>query len=311
MKSETVYVGVDVSKHTLDVDWYEGKVLQIGNTKAGINGLARRIAAAPVHIVVCCESTGAYEKLLLGTLAEAGCSVAYVNATRVRHYAKSRGILAKTDRIDAKVISAFARSVPPRLMAEPREWQQEAKALLTRREELVDMRRREQSRLDPVPPTQVGKLIRQHIRVLSRYIETIEDELRELRSRHPELSEKFSRLVAVKSFGDTIAMSLLAYMPELGSVSGNQAAALAGLAPYNNDSGLHEGRRSIRGGRGRIRNVLYMGAIVAIRHNPVLKSYYEHLKERGKPSKVALTAVMRKMVVLANRLMADPDFQLS
>jgi len=311
MKSQFVYVGVDVSKDSLDVDWLDSGVYRIGNTRNEIRKLAERIAKASVPVVVCCESTGGYERRLCEGLTASGCNVAYVNAARVRHYAKSKGILAKTDRIDAKVITEFAQSAQPRLLEETEAWLPEVKALMVRREELVDMRKAEQSRLDPKPIAEIALHIKQHIRQLERLIRSVEEKLLELRTAHTDLAGKYVRLTAVKSIGEITALSLLAYLPELGRVSGNQAAALAGLAPYNDDSGTKKGVRRIRGGRARIRRVLYMGALSAIRYNPILSAYYQQLKSRGKPSKVALTAVMRKLVLLANRLLADPDFQLT
>jgi transposase len=311
MKYETVHVGIDVSKEHLDITSFDTQLRRIKNTSSAISGLIRRIKAQPGDVFVCCEATGGYERLLCSMLLHADIKVACVNPSRVRDFAKSRGILAKTDKIDARVLSAFAESNPPRLLTAAPSWQPKAKALLIRREELMDMRKQEKSRLDPAPLPESATFIKRHIKILDRHIKAVEDRLAQLLKEHSDFHDRFRRLVAVKAIGTISAMSLLAYLPELGSVTDNQAAALAGLAPYNKDSGNQKGHRMVQGGRPRIRRALYMSAITGSFHNPVFMELYQRLTNRGKPAKVALTAVMRKMVVLANRLMAEPDFQIS
>lgn len=311
MKREKGHVGIDVSKEYLDITPFDRGHRRIRNTSSAISGLIRRIKAHPGDLIVCCEATGGYERLLCSMLLHAGIKVACVNPSRVRDFAKSRGILAKTDKIDAQVLSAFAESNPPRLLATAPSWQPKAKALLIRREELIEMRQQEKSRLDPAPLPESSTFIKRHIKILDRHIKVVEDRLERLLKEHSDFHGKFRRLVAVKAIGRISAMSLLAYLPELGSVTDNQAAALAGLAPYNKDSGNQKGHRMVQAGRPRIRRALYMSAMTGSFHNPFFMELYQRLTNRGKPAKVALTAVMRKMVVLANRLMADPDFQIS
>ena len=311
MKRETVHVGIDVSKAHLDISPFDTGFRRIKNTSSAISGLVRRVKALPDDVIICCEATGGYERLLCSVLLHADIKVACVNPSRVRDFAKSRGILAKTDKIDARVLSAFAESNSPRLLAAVPSWQPKAKALLIRREELMDMRKQEKSRLDPIPLPESATFIKRHIKILDRHIKAVEDRLAQLLKEHSDFHDKFCRLIEVKAIGTISAMSLLAYLPELGSVTDNQAAALAGLAPYNKDSGFQKGHRMVQGGRPRIRRVLYMSAMTGSFHNPVFMEIYQRLIRRGKPAKVALTAIMRKMVVLANRLMADPDFQLS
>lgn len=311
MNQKTVHVGIDVSKAILDVDPFDKKPSRVKNTSSGISNLIRRIKAHPGRIIVCCEASGGYEKLLCAMLPASGIELACVNARRVRSFAESRGILAKTDAIDARVLSAFSESNKPRIIASVPIWQEEMKALLVRREELIAIRKAEKSRLDPMPHPVVADMVKEHIQMLSCCIRDIENALRKLVKKHGDLAAKVKRLTAVHSFGLIAATSLLAYIPELGSVTDNQAAALAGLAPYNRDSGTKKGKRVVHGGRSRIRRALYMPAVGASHRNHVFKEVYERLESKGKPGKVALTAVMRKMVVLANRLMADPTFQIS
>jgi transposase len=311
MKKKTVYIGIDVSKPNLDVSDFDPKPSRIKNTNAGIAGLIRRIKSLSAEAIVCCEATGGYEQLLCSMLMAEGIKVALANPARVRHFAKSKGILAKTDKIDAEVIAEFSRQNSPRLLCERPKWLDELKALLVRREELINMKKQERSRLEHAGCRTVTMEIKRHISLLSRRIVTLERAMDDLVGKHAELKWKYSRLTEVKSLGKISALSLISFLPELGSISGNQAAALAGVAPFNKDSGNHKGLRMIQGGRSRIRRTLYMAAVIGSFSNPFFKEIYQRLTGKGKPAKVAITAVMRKMIVLANRLLADPDFQLS
>jgi transposase len=247
MKYETVHVGIDVSKESLDISPFDTGPKHIKNTSSAISGLVRRIKVLPGDVMICCEATGGYERLLCAVLLHADIDVACVNPSRVRDFAKSRGILAKTDKIDARVISAFAESNSPRLLAVGSSWQPKAKALLIRREELMNMRKQEKSRLDPAPLPESATFIKRHIKILDRHIKAVEERLAQLLKEHSDFQEKFRRLIAVNSIGTISAMSLLAYLPELGSVTDNQAAALAGLAPYNKDSGKMKGQGVVLG----------------------------------------------------------------
>lgn len=311
MNKPVVHVGIDVSKSMLDVDPFDGEDTRVANTKAGIRKLVKRIKSFAQPVAVCCESSGGYEKLLVSMMLEAGVAIARVNAKRVRDYARSQGILAKTDAMDAHVISLYSQASSPRLLCAPPAWLAGLQGLLTRRSDLLGMIKQEKNRLHPAPDREVVVLIRAHIKAMARQVERIEDLLRSLVKEHRELEWGYRRLTAVKSIGTISALSLLAYIPELGSVSGNEAVALAGLAPYNRDSGTMKGKRVIQGGRARARPPLYMAAVNAKTNNPAWAEMYNRLVERGKPHKVALTAIMRKMVMLANRLLADPGFQIS
>lgn len=311
MKSQPVHLGIDVSKHSLELSPFDRGMPVVRNSVTGINQLIKRIRKSRHRIVVCCEATGSYEKLLCAMLLNAGIEVACANPARVRYFALSKGILAKTDPIDAKTLAGYSAERTPRLLKQLPSWQSEVSGLLKRRTDLKQIKTSESSRLDPVPHPESARLISRHIKQLERYITEIETKLCELIAAHAELKAKVSRLMEVKSFGQITALSLIAYLPELGHISGKQASALAGLAPYARDSGTHSGRRSIRAGRSNIRKALYMPAVCARSHNPVLKAYHRNLIDQGKPEKVALTALMRKMVVLANRILSDPDFNIS
>jgi len=308
MLNEYVYIGIDVAKATLELSPFGKGKTSIENTRAGIASLLRRAQKADTPVMLCCEATGGYEKLLIRMALEQDVPIALLNAKAVRDFAKSKGILAKTDRIDALVIKGFAQQNSPRLIESPTQWQEELKALVSRREALILMREAERNRLDPIPEKSVVKSIRRLQKHLDKEVKSIEEAVEELIANHPALKKIMKRLQQVKSIGPKTAQTLIAVLPELGKATDKQIVALAGLAPYTNESGTYRGLRRIQGGRAQARRVLYMAALVAIVHNPILKEFYWRLKERGKPSKVALTAVMRKLVVLANRIMSDPDF---
>lgn len=309
MSEPVVHVGIDVSKHTLVIDPFDGKKSTLPNTSRAIQELIERIENHPQPITICCEATGGYERLLVAALIAARIAVAVINPKRVRDFARSQGILAKTDGIDAAVISAFGRQNQPRTHGPVKAAVAQLQPLLVRRDELLEMIQQEQSRLDPPPPKPVATMIRSHLRSLQLQLKRVEKTLQEIAGSDPELRLALARLCRVKSIGTISALYLLGLVPELGSISDNQAAALTGLAPFNNDSGMMRGKRSTWGGRARVRRVLYMCAVCASHANPVLRDFYQRLLARGKPPKVALTAVMRKLVVLANRIMADPSFQ--
>ena len=311
MNDQTVYLGVDVSKDVLDVDSFDSKESRIPNSKAGIRQLVKRIKRVNQNITVCCESTGGRETLLCDMLLAAGIDVAKVDPKRVRDFAKSKKILAKTDKLDAKVISMFSADNPPRLYELPPRWRVELTALINRRAVLVTMRKDEKLRLNTAENTIEAPSIGNNIRTLTSQIEQIEEQLAELKTKTPELQQRCDRLEQIKSIGSISALALISTMPELGTIGDGQAAALAGLAPYNRDSGQYCGQRHIHGGRVEVRSALYMCAMSARRSNPILKAFYDRLIAAGKKKKVALIAVARKLIVLANRLLADPEFQLS
>lgn len=308
MSESYVYIGIDVAKATLEVSPFGKGKTSIYNTRSGISSLFRRIRNAKEPIMLCCEATGGYEKLIIAMALEAKIPIALLHAKAVRDFAKSKGILAKTDRIDALIIRSFAEQNLPRKLDPSPKWQAELKSLIDRREGLILMQNAERNRLDPKPHKAIIQSIARIQKQLAKEIKYIEQALEKLIQSAPELLYSLKRLQQVKSIGTNTSQTLIATMPELGKVGDKQIVALAGLAPYSQDSGAFKGVRRIQGGRSQVRRVLYMAALVAIRHNPILMTFYNRLKERGKPSKVALTAVMRKLIILANRIMKDPDF---
>lgn len=311
MNQVPVHVGIDVAKNELEVDAFDQKAPSVPNTSRGISSLVRRIKAFGQPVVLCCEASGGYEKMLINRMLQEGIPIALVNALWVKHFALSRGLLAKTDRIDAKTLSAYSVQNNPRLAEKPPVWMERLRSLLTRKEELTNMIKQETCRLNTYQDSQIARLIRTHIRSLRRQVDTLKREIRDLEKIHAELKVMRLRYSQVQSIGEDIAYHFIAFMPELGLISDKQAAALVGVAPYNDDSGKKAGVRMIKRGRKRVRDKLYMGAVSAITCNPTLKETYQRLVSAGKKPKVALVAVMRKQVVLLNRMAADPDFQLS
>lgn len=308
MTGPSVHIGVDVSKHILELSGFDRGAPQVPNTAAGIRRLIKRIKRLEPEVRVCCEATGGYEAALCTALLEAGVPIARINPGRSREYAKSRGQLAKTDRLDAMVLAAFSTERNPRLLEPPAPWRAELKALCVRRHTLVKMSVQEQNRLDPLPPAVVAKGIRAHIRHIKGRINKIEEAILKMRKSEQEIHALCTRLELIQGIGPITSVNLVALLPELGQLGGNEIVALAGLAPYNDDSAKHSGPRCIQGGRARVRASLYMGALSATLHNPVLSVFYNRLIAAGKAPKVAITAVMRKLIRLANRVVADPDF---
>ena len=308
MNDQPVYIGIDVAKDSLQPSPFDQQTESIPNTLKQINRLFERVRALDRPVLLCCEATGGYEKKLVSMALAEEIPIALINAKRVRDFARSKGILAKTDRIDAKVICEFARQNKPQPLRAKATWAEPLRDLVQRRKTLVEDRKDEKNRLEHPADRKVVRSIKAHIRFLDRQIAAIEKDLAELINEHPELHRSYERLQLVKGLGANCAQVLLATVPELGSLSSSQVAALVGVAPFNQDSGYMRGKRTIRGGRNQARHVLYMAALTAITHNQQLRPFYQRLRANGKPAKVALTAVMRKLAILANRIIADPDF---
>jgi transposase len=308
MNPTHVNIGIDVAKQSLTAAFPNAKTQDVQNTKAGIAALIKKAKALGPDARLCCEATGGYEQSLVEACHAAGLPVAIANARHVRDFAKGKGLLAKTDAIDARIIARFADENNPRIHTPPPEWVTRLRALTDRRANLTADLTREQNRLGTERDAWVAGDIRLHIRQLKKHIQNLEKEIASLRAANPEFDAKASRLEQVKGIGETTACALLGCVPELGAVNGNEASALVGVAPYNNDSGAFRGQRHIRGGRAQVRRVLWMAAMVAIRFNPILKAFYARLTGRGKPHKVALIAVLRKLVRLANKIIANPAF---
>lgn len=310
MSEAILYVGADVAKDSIVWD-FNGEILSLPNSVAGCRkAFARLPDIGPlVHIV--CEPTGGYERTLLRAAAKQGQPICFVNAWRVRQHAKASGLLAKTDILDARVLSDYGRMHRPVIRVEPSSSQRQLSELVLRRGQIQDIRQAELNRMAMVDNRILRRSIQALIRTLDRQLTFLEKEMESVLSSLPDGTATVKRLCQVKGIGWLTACSIMALMPELGTLNDQQAAALAGLAPFNADSGTFKGHRHIQGGRSSVRKALYMAALAASRHNPILKAIYLRLRLHGKPSKVALTAIMRKLIILLNRLIKYPNFSLA
>jgi len=300
--NEKRVAGIDVSKETLDVASVPGgQSFQVTNGEQDIEQLAKRLEGTELVVM---EATGGYETAVATALVAAGLRVAVVNPRQVRDFAKATGRLAKTDRIDATVIAAFGVAVEPHILQIPDEDARELQALLVRRSQLVAMRVQEGNRLGLVQGA-MRKGIKKHIDWLEKEIDKLDIDLTAGLRSSPAWRAKDELLRSLKGIGPLTSGTLLVALPELGCLDRRAIAALVGLAPFNCDSGKMRGRRSIYGGRSRIRTLLYMAATSAIRSNPIIRAFYERLKSRGKPHKVAMVACMRKMLTILNAMLRD------
>lgn len=301
-----ITVGIDVSKARLDVHVHPlGESFAVGNDEAGIAALRDRLAGLAGLVGIGIEASGRYERLAVAALSLAGLPVAVLNPAQVRHYAQAIGQRAKTDPIDARLIALFVAALRPEPRPLPDGQAQELAALMARRRQLVQMLVAEQMRHKQAAPGRVRSS-------LARVVTTLQDELRQLDADidtqvrgTPAWRHKEDLLASVPGIGKTIARTLLAELPELGSLSPKQAAALAGLAPYTRQSGKWRGRSFIGGGRHSVRTALFMGALVASRHNPSLKAFRDRLVAAGKPKRVAIIATARKLIVLLNAIIRE------
>jgi transposase len=300
-KAEKRYIGVDVSKDRLDVFILPDKdYLQFESTTSGIQKLLKK-AQGFSDVLITMESTGGYEKPLAHTLAKANLAVAILNPRQVRDLARSKGRLAKTDRIDAEIIALFALDNKPAANVNYDENQQKLAKYTARRRQLVDMIIMEKNRLDKSSPD-IKKAIQKTIKFLEKQLEQIDQALETAIHANPEYAHKNEILQSVKGIGSVAASVLIAELPELGQLNAKQIAALVGLAPMNHDSGRLKGKRAIKGGRASVRRTLYMGTIVATQHNPVIRAFYQRLCSAGKKKKLALIACMRKLLVIMNAM---------
>ena len=301
MTASEISVGIDVSEGALDVAIRpEGTQWRASNDLDGVTSLVERLRVlGPTRIVL--EATGGVELLLVSSLGVAGLPVVVMNPRQVRDFARASGRLAKTDRIDAQVLACFGEALRPvpRLLAS--EESQELGGLVARRRQLLEMLVAEKNRLRRAPPV-VRTGIQEHIRWLEEQLEALELELQARIVASPLWQAKDRILQSTPGVGPAVATTLLAALPELGTLGRATIASLVGVAPMNWDSGTLRGRRSIRGGRASVRTALYMAALVASRHNPVIRSFYQRLRDAGKPKKVALVACMHKLLTILNAM---------
>ncbi len=295
-------VGIDVSKARLDVHLRpEGRSFQVPNTPDG-HALLLTNLPAPGTCRIVLEATGDYERRVVAELVDAGHTVSVVNPRQIRDYAKALGLLAKTDRLDAKVIARFGADVKPRPFVKLPEKQVELDELVTRRRQLVQLRVAEENRFRDGVAKLVLKSVRRSITAINQDLARIDRAILNLVQSDDDWKQRFELLKTVPGVGDTTAAALVAELPELGQLNRQQICALVGVAPFCDDSGQRTGQRHIRGGRKELRSALYMAALSGMRHNPILKAFAQRLKERGKQGKVYLTACMRKLLVILNTM---------
>jgi transposase len=301
-----VFVGIDVGKTELEIAVApSGARWQSGTSASALRTLATRLAALGPALIVL-EATGGYEVPVLGALAQAELPVSLVAPGRVRAFARAAGQLAKTDRLDAAVLARYAAQLQPAPTPLPDAAQRTLMLLVARRRQVDDMLVAERQRLDQqalFPDSPVRADLEATIRFLEGNRTALDQQLRDHVAAHPQWTEPVALLRSVPGVGVVTAYTLLAYLPELGTLSRQQVAALVGVAPIAAESGAWRGRRRIRGGRAVIRRVLYMAALTAARCHPVLKPYYHQLRARGKEPKVALVACMRRLLVLLNSIL--------
>jgi transposase len=305
----SIYVGVDVAKQSLEVAQPK-RSEQLSNDAQGHRRLLSLLGkhAKPVQVVL--EASGGYERALVQALHAANIAVSVVEPSRVRAFAQAKGLRAKTDPIDARVLSQFGEAIRPQPTLAPSCEQVRLAELVNRRSQLIQSQVAESNRsahyLDPLLRRQAAA----YLRLLHRQIQQCEKAIAELIEHDESMRSRSRRVQQVPGVGAVIAATLLADMPELGSVRDESAAALVGVAPYNNDSGPLRGIRRIRGGRASVRRALYMAALSAVRHDPIFQRFYQQLLLRGKQKLVAMVAVMRKLTILLNRLLKNPNFTL-
>ena len=304
-KSPVRHVGIDLSKERLDVcSLPDGGTFSVANDRAGIDELLARLLEGVRPELVVLEATGKYERLAAVAIAAAGIAVAVVNPRQARDFAKASGPLAKTDRIDAQILARFAGAVGPRPSVLPDEEAPVLQDILLRRRQLLEMIVAEKNRLQMASEA-VARRIAAHLRWLEKELGRVDRELDEAVGESETWRANEELLRSVPGVGPVLAPTLLAELPELGTLPRRRLCALVGVAPFNRDSGTFRGKRQVWGGRAPVRAALYMGALVATRHNPLIREFYERLLAAGKPKKVALVACMRKLLSILNAVMRN------
>ena len=301
-----LFVGIDVSKAVLDIAVAPtGEGWSVANSTEGMQQLVRKLGEISPRLIVL-EATGGLERRAVAALAGASLPVVAVNPRQVRDFAKATGQLAKTDAIDAAVLALFADRIRPQIRPLRDEETQELEALVVRRRQVVDMLTAEKNRLIAAPPSKrVRTAIGKTIKWFQKQLEEIDSDLDNAVKGSPIWREKDNLLRSVPGVGKVLSRTMLSLVPELGRLGKKQLAALVGVAPLNWDSGQQRGRRSVWGGRAHVRAVLYMGALVAARFNPIIRAFHARLIAAGKLPKVALVACMRKLLTILNAIVRD------
>lgn len=296
------FVGIDVSKDHLDVHVRpDDQQRRFEYDADGLTDLVKMQTELRPNLIVI-EATGGYEQRVVATLAAQQLPVVVVNARCVRDFAKATGQLAKTDRLDAAVLSDFGEKLRPQLRTLPDESREELKALLVRRRQLVDMMTAEKNR-QSTAPKRIRRHIQTHIDWLQKQLAEIDEDLAGTIQQSPMWKAKDEILQSTPGIGPTTSTTMLAALPELGSLNRHTIAALVGVAPMNQDSGKFRGRRAIQVGRHSVRTILFMSTLVATKHNPVIRAFYQRLLAAGKPKMVAITACMRKLLTILNAML--------
>lgn len=301
MKMEKTWIGIDISKDTLDVHVRPtDEKWQTKTASSELKKLSKKLKALNPQGVVL-EATGGWERKVVEVLRK-DVPVIIMNPRRIREFAKAAGVLAKTDGIDASVIARFGEKMEPevRTLATPAEEAQ--RALLDRRRQLTDMLTQERHRLAQTP-RDLKEEIRRHVEFIEKQLKDLDQRVQQTMGKNSEWKAKDECLQAVSGVGPGLSLALVGALPELGKLNRKKIAALVGVAPFNSDSGKKRGQRHIFGGRRHVRNVLYMATVTAARHNPVIRNYYSHLRKEGKIFKVAIVACMRKLLIHLNVLM--------
>jgi transposase len=301
MENQSQWVGIDVSKATLDIYFRPmGKAVKVTNDEAGISDLVEQLKTVEINLIVL-EATGGLETEVIIQLQTALLPVAMINPRQGRDFAKATGRLAKTDAIDAQILAHFGEAMKPSVLAIESESARQLSELVSRRRQLVEMRTAEKNRSSRARGKALAN-IQAHLEYLEQTIKEVNQEIEQLNQNNQSSIDKINLVKTVPGIGPIISTTLVADLPELGQLTAKQIARLVGVAPINHDSGQHQGKRRISGGRGHIRAALYMGAVVAMRHNPIIKAFYDRLVERGKSKKLALTACVRKILVILNAM---------
>lgn len=300
-KSLELFIGIDICKDRLDVaDDSESIPWSVANDDAGISSLVDRLKALQPALIVM-EATGGLETLLYAALTTAGLPAVVMNPRQVRDFAKAMGTLAKTDALDAQVLARFGAAIQPEVRPMKDDTTQELTALVTRRRQLLAMLTAEKTRLQQAAKW-IRKDIKAHTVSLEKLLKKLEGHIAEIIKKTPGWKEKDSLIRSVPGAGNVLSMNLLSSLTELGTLNRREIATLVGVAPLNRDSGNFRGKRMVWGGRAQVRAALYMAALSASRYNPVIKSFYQRLIAKGKKPKVALTACMRKLLVILNTM---------
>ena len=310
MTPPIVHLGIDIAKDTLEI---AGPHLhwQVPNNADGYTLLLTKVKKQPFTPHFICEATGGNERALITHLLAQSCRISRLNPSRVRQFAKATGRLAKTDHVDALLLADYGRTLQPASLVKPDPTLEALTDLVRRRGQLAELLGLQRTQRQQLHPDCLIHQLDELIQVVAQQIAALDTQMAQLVSEDRPLTEKLQRLCQVEGVGKTTAINLLAELPELGQSNRGGIAALGGLAPFNHDSGAGQGARHIQGGRSQVRRALYMAALTAIRCNPVLKPFYQQLRARGKSHRVAITAVMRKLLVHLNQLMRPSQLSLA